>query len=539
MKNAMKKTLVTAACFILLFLFAVPVFAESSPVVASGKCGKNVRWKYQKDGTLTLWGTGATYDYAYAQFDPDVKPGVGWWKFRRDVKKVVVREGITYLGNYLFFEMGARSFRLPSTLTKFGFMALGNCPGGSNITYNGTIKTWKRIKAYDEPLNKTFAATTLEGSEAVGGFTRGYIPYCRGLYGGSTYPVVFIANGGKGTMKKMTGTAGEPFTLPANRFTMVGFTFEGWKVDCTGSVIKDKATVKNLYDKKVGPCDEPDDVVRLYAMWKQNRYTVKFSANGGTGSMTAKKYYWGQENQLPANRFKRTGYTFAGWNTKKDGSGTAYKNRATVVSLSKKDGATVTLYAQWKKNAVKGKVTLSGNDTVTAGFSIRLSAAVTPSSDSVTYSSSNTGVATVSSSGKVRGVSSGTAVITVRTSSGATAKKTITVKSNAKYFYPSSSVGDYGSGVRIVAKKLSYSGGNLVLRAYVVNNTRYTVNGYNYVKASVSAGGSRIASQRFGTLRLDLAPYSVREVKFTFDDAEWVNLRNGASASLSGTYWYH
>ena len=50
-----------------------------------------------------------------------------------------------------------------------------------------------------------------------------------------------------------------------------------------------------------------------------------------------------------AKKLRVSGYTFTGWNTKADGSGTAYAAGATY----KKD-AKVTLYAQWKKNADTG-----------------------------------------------------------------------------------------------------------------------------------------------------------------------------------------
>ena len=48
------------------------------------------------------------------------------------------------------------------------------------------------------------------------------------------------------------------------------------------------------------------------------------------------------------NTFKRAGYKFAGWNTKKDGSGKAYKNKQKAKNLAKA-GKVKTLYAQWQK----------------------------------------------------------------------------------------------------------------------------------------------------------------------------------------------
>ena len=58
---------------------------------------------------------------------------------------------------------------------------------------------------------------------------------------------------------------------------------------------------------------------------------------------------YGKSYELTANKFKRKGYTFAGWNTKADGSGKSYKNKANIKNLTSKNGKTVTLYAQWKK----------------------------------------------------------------------------------------------------------------------------------------------------------------------------------------------
>ena len=74
---------------------------------------------------------------------------------------------------------------------------------------------------------------------------------------------------------------------------------------------------------------------------------ISFSANGGEGSMPARTVIAGAAQQLPAHGFARVGYVFAGWNTKQDGSGTAYENGAAIAVSSD-----VTLYAQWEKEPV-------------------------------------------------------------------------------------------------------------------------------------------------------------------------------------------
>ena len=87
----------------------------------------------------------------------------------------------------------------------------------------------------------------------------------------------------------------------------------------------------------------------LYAKWIPITYYVKFNANDGSGSMSNQTFTYGTAQNLTANAFTRTGYTFAGWNTKADGSGTNYADKASVNSLSTTNDETVNLYAQWTK----------------------------------------------------------------------------------------------------------------------------------------------------------------------------------------------
>ena len=48
---------------------------------------------------------------------------------------------------------------------------------------------------------------------------------------------------------------------------------------------------------------------------------------------------------LNENTFLRDGYVFSGWNTKKDGSGTAYEDKAVFAVPA----ADTVLFAQWEK----------------------------------------------------------------------------------------------------------------------------------------------------------------------------------------------
>ena len=74
---------------------------------------------------------------------------------------------------------------------------------------------------------------------------------------------------------------------------------------------------------------------------------VQYDANGGKGTMEPTEGILQDQVQAADNQFTRSGYSFSGWNTKADGSGTAYKSGDSV-SL---DDETVTLYAQWTENS--------------------------------------------------------------------------------------------------------------------------------------------------------------------------------------------
>ncbi|MDZ7576830.1 MAG: InlB B-repeat-containing protein, partial [Candidatus Nanopelagicales bacterium] len=68
--------------------------------------------------------------------------------------------------------------------------------------------------------------------------------------------------------------------------------------------------------------------------------TVTFDAHGGTGSMETQTA--NVPTALTANTFIRTNYSFTGWNTAANGSGTAYANQAVYPFT-----ADAILYAQW------------------------------------------------------------------------------------------------------------------------------------------------------------------------------------------------
>lgn len=101
----------------------------------SRQCGDDIFWDYN-DGTLTLTGTGRMYDYT-TEYDYNgvVNTDVPWTDAFENVRKIVVGEGITYIGNSAFeYFLELEEIELPSTLTGIGEYAFEYCHSLESVT---------------------------------------------------------------------------------------------------------------------------------------------------------------------------------------------------------------------------------------------------------------------------------------------------------------------------------------------------------------------------------------------------------------------
>lgn len=109
--------------------------------------------------------------------------------------------------------------------------------------------------------------------------------------------------------------------------------------------------------------------VTATAQWAGNNYQVQYNANGGTGSMANTSHVYGTSSNLRANSFSRSGYTFTGWNTREDGTGTALANNASISTLTATNNGIVQLYAQWGEATYTVIFNLNGGTVQSGDFS--------------------------------------------------------------------------------------------------------------------------------------------------------------------------
>lgn len=138
-----------------------------------------------------------------------------------------------------------------------------------------------------------------------------------------------------------------------------GYHFVKWTGDRTSNA-NPHSTVSN----------NDGQTLTLEANFALNTYTIKFEANRGTGatgegSMDDQEFTYGTAQNLSANAFTKDGYSFVGWNTKANGTGTSYTDEQRVNNLTTENGAEITLYAQWTANTYT--ITLNSDLATTHG----------------------------------------------------------------------------------------------------------------------------------------------------------------------------
>jgi uncharacterized repeat protein (TIGR02543 family) len=158
-----------------------------------------------------------------------------------------------------------------------------------------------------------------------------------------TYTVTYNGNGstgGSAPVDSNTYLSGNAVTVLDNIGTLVraGYTFNGWNTAANGSGLSYNANASMT----MGSAN-----LTLYAKW-QPAYTLTYSGNGSTGGtapVDSNVYHNGDSVTVLNNtgNLVMMGYTFGGWNTAPNGSGTTYAGGA---SLSMGVG-NLTLYAKW------------------------------------------------------------------------------------------------------------------------------------------------------------------------------------------------
>ncbi len=159
-------------------------------------------------------------------------------------------------------------------------------------------------------------------------------------YVADDYTISYNLDGGTVSIANPIKYTIESEDITLNDPSKVGYSFKGWSgTDLSGNENKEVVITKGSTGNR-----------SYKANYAPNSYYVKYNANGGDGVMPLQTMTYDVANNLVANVFTRSDYTFVEWNTKADGSGSKIANVGSVKNLTAENGATINLYAQWKED---------------------------------------------------------------------------------------------------------------------------------------------------------------------------------------------
>ncbi len=209
------------------------------------------------------------------------------------------------------------------------------------------------------------------------------------------FTVRYAANGGTGSMADTKVYYDILTKTRENTFTREGYDFDCWNIQRS---YDGKWRYQNADKSESGWYNEGEQpegwikyryangvsvakttsavgvVITFHAQWKKY-FTVRYAANGGTGSMADTKVYYDVLTQTRENTFTREGYDFDCWNIQRSYDGKwryqnadksesgwynegeqpegwikyRYANGVSIAKTTSAAGVVITFHAQWKK----------------------------------------------------------------------------------------------------------------------------------------------------------------------------------------------
>lgn len=374
---------------------------------------------------------------------------IGLFSSCKNLTSVTIPDSIKYIASGSFSGCTSLSkFTIPDSVTRIGSNAFSGCTNLTNVTISGSVK-YIEDYAFLGCVNLTNVKIprTVEsiGTKAFGYDKNGYGGYVR---------YRFTIKGYKGTAAEEYAKANETGFIDLNIVVATGISLNTTSASMiTGNSLKLTATItpSNATDKTV--------------VWSSDNTAVASVSNGMIKAVKA---------------------------------GTA------VISAKTNNGKSATCKVTVKDPvlSVTGITLNESYVNLTVGESLHLIETIIPSNaanKTVTWSSSNPAVATVSNYGYVRAVKSGSATITVKSNNGKTATCKIIVNNPVIdvigiSLNRTSAAMDIGDSLTLVATITPSNATNKTCRWSSSNPAVATVSSYGEVKA-VRAGSVTITAR--------------------------------------------
>lgn len=299
-----------------------------------------VEWNTQADGKGTSYKSGSVYSYDRDSNGGTVTLYAIWTPWKHTV---------TYNKNVPASSKSQTVNSLPGNQTKIYDQTLtlsNNTPTRTGYTF----KEWNtqadgKGTSYQKGASYTYNRTSDGGTVTLYAIWTSWkhtVHYDKNVSSASSSQTV------SNMPSDQTKVYETNLVLSTSKPTRNGYIFTGWNTAANGSGTAYAAGGNYQYDRS-----SDGGTVTLYAQWTAWKHTVHYDKNvpSTSSSQTVngipadQTKTFDQKLTLSATKPTRNGYIFSGWNTKANGSGTAYAAGAEY--KHDQNGGTATLYAQW------------------------------------------------------------------------------------------------------------------------------------------------------------------------------------------------
>ena len=316
-----------------LFIFLIIAIGGSaffisgvSAAAYNGTCGDDLTWTLNTDsGVLKISGTGDMYDYFYHSSSelPD------WYEYRDSIKTISLDPRMTSIGDCAFYQCTAiQNVAIPNSVTSIGHYAFYRCIALTHVTIGYSVTTIG-IGAFEDC---TSLASIIIPDSVTNIRTKAF-KNCNALasvtFGNRIISIddsAFISCYNLETVD--LSTAADLAVVGANAFGYDTAT----SLKYGSSIYVPDSDAAALFNE-----------TNYYSPYTSLKYVITYNANDDRDDVVRDTV---KESVgtfiIAANTFTRTGYTFAGWNSKADGSGKSYAPNDPYSTTR-----SVTFYAEW------------------------------------------------------------------------------------------------------------------------------------------------------------------------------------------------
>ena len=235
------------------------------------------------------------------------------------------------------------------TAGRKGVISVSKSVGAGTITFQGSRKDRVSGNSY---VSKSGSTSVSIGHKAgsiscsTGGGFSGSATISYGKW--PSYTISYKGNGstsGK-TPASQTKWKDESLKLKSCPYSKTGYHFKDkkWHVDGSGGPWSFGGTMGAGFNR----------AATLYPRWEANNYYIYYYDGEHPGVTTLsgsdvgkRKYTYDEHSSYPSCTWSSDAYTFAGWNTKKDGSGTTKQPGADIFNLTDENNKVLDRYAVW------------------------------------------------------------------------------------------------------------------------------------------------------------------------------------------------